>query len=271
MAAETVSTRPTNTTDRRQQILAMTTEQGFCTTVELANHFGVSDMTIRRDIQKLVGDGLLRSVHGGVTMLPAAALEGSGDFRDRYGLERDSKSAIAREATKFVERGTAVAFDAGSTVLRVAELLPRDLELNAITHSLPVLTALLNMPNVEAYGLGGNLNKVSQSFGGPATVAALEHLRVHTLLLAASSVSEHGVFCGTDLDALTKRELVKISNRIVLLADSTKFRRTAMVRACALEVIDHVVTDDGLTEEDAEMLARHDVRVTVVASAHEHR
>lgn len=257
---------PASASSRRASILEAVQAQGFCTVTELAQQLGVSDMTVRRDVQRMESDGLLRAVHGGVTALPQSALSGSGDFADRSSSAGRAKWAIAKRALTYIEPNEVIGMDAGSTVDRLAQLLPGDINLQVITHSLPVLARSLNLPGVTAFSLGGTLHPESQSFGGPTTVATLQGLRINTLFLAASSVNASGVYCGNDFDAVTKRELIKIADRIVLLADSSKFSKVAMVRACALADVDVVIVDDGITDAGREFLHASGARVDIATT-----
>jgi len=111
---------------------------------------------------------------------------------------------------------------------------------------------------------GGILHAATESFEGPITLAALTNLHVDVLYLAASSIGPNGIYCGNDYDAVTKRSLIEMSDRVVLLADSTKFSKTAMVRVCTLDRLDEVVTDSDATPDQVAMLEEAGTAVTVV-------
>ncbi|MEV0072636.1 MULTISPECIES: DeoR/GlpR family DNA-binding transcription regulator [unclassified Amycolatopsis] len=260
----TTSSRPTR--DRRGRIMEIVEEQGYCTTAELSREFDVSDMTIRRDVQKLVADGRLRSVHGGVTALPQTALAGT-DFRSRVERMRSTKDAIAEFAARDLPDVGAVALDAGTTTLALALAIPPDARLHVVTPSLAVANTLLAHEYVEIVCLGGSLHHQTQSFAGPATLAAIAELRLRRLYLAASGVNADGVYCGNHFDAMTKRALVDVADEVVLLADSSKFSISAMVRACTLDDVDRIVTDDGIPDPDHEALLAHGVEVSIVSRA----
>lgn len=249
--------------DRRAQIIELVERQGFCTILELSQAFQVSDMTIRRDVRALEHDSQLRGVHGGVTMLPQAAIIGT-DFRARANRMRDAKRAIAERALDFVPRSGAIALDAGTTTLEMAVVLPPNSRVTVVTPSLSVVNTLLPHDHVDVVSLGGKLHASTQSFAGPSTVAAINELRVRTLFLAASGLSTEGVYCGNDFDAVTKRALIGVADEVVLLTDSSKWSISAMVRACSLSALDRVITDDGITDEQTRVLAEHDVEVIVV-------
>lgn len=249
---------------RRTHVLRVVEEQGYCTIAELSRAFGVSEMTIRRDIQRLERDGNLRSVHGGVTTLAPAAMVGT-DFRARAGRMRKPKAAIALRALDYLPESGAVAIDAGTSTLELAKMIPLDRRLQVVTHSLAAVNALLWHGQVEVTCLGGRLNPQSQSFGGLSTSAAIEELHVRTFFLAASGITPNGVYCGTDFEAVTKRGLVKAADQVVLLADSSKFRTSAMVRACSLEDVQVIITDDGVAAEQLAYLEELPGQIVLVA------
>ncbi|QRP43427.1 DeoR/GlpR family DNA-binding transcription regulator [Amycolatopsis sp. FDAARGOS 1241] len=255
--------------ERRSRLVALVAAQGFCTVAELADALGVSEMTVRRDARQLMGEGRMRSVHGGVTMLPAAAIGGT-DFHTRAARNGDAKKAIARKVLELLPESGAVAFDAGTTTHEVAQLLRPELNLQVVTASVPVINTLLGRDGFDVISLGGTLHQKSQSFAGPMTVAAIGELRLRTLLLAASGLTGEGVYCGNHFDAVSKRALVEVADEVILLADSDKFETSAMVRACSLSDVDVFVTDDRLPVRHRDALRQHGVEVITVPVEEKH-
>lgn len=255
--------RPSPAAERRRRLLDLVEQQGYCTIIDLSSELSVSDMTVRRDVRMLEQKGYLRSVHGGVTVLPQAMMTGT-DFRLRNTRMSAAKRAIARKAVEFVPARGAIAIDSGTTTLELARILPTSAQITVVTPSLPVVNALLMHEHVNLICPGGHLHAGSESFRGPATVAAISELRVQTLFLAGSGVRGDGVYSGSDLDAVTKRALVAAADEVVLVVDSTKFSTSAMIRACSRSDLDLVITDDGIPEEDLRSLLADGVDVAVV-------
>lgn len=246
---------------RRARILELVVEQGFCSTTELRIELGVSDMTIRRDTNRLAEEGRVRIFHGGISSLPPSALEGSGDFESRARRMASAKKSVGVHAASLVGAGETIAIDAGSTLNAMARALPLDLAFTVVSNSVAVVQAMLDRPATRLVCLGGELQHATQSFSGAATLASIANLHVHTLFLAASSVTPRGIFCGNDFDAVTKRALVGIADRVVLVVDSSKFRTTAMVRVCGLDAIDLVIIDDNIDSEHESLLLDHGIEV----------
>lgn len=250
--------------DRRAHILALVEEQGFCSTAELVKALGVSDMTVRRDIQRMADKGLVRIVHGGVSVLPPSALEGSGDYEVRGPLMAGAKQALGKWAAHQIGPGETFGLDAGTTLLEMARALPANQPFTMVTHSAPAINQVLPNRLAQVVCLGGDLHHDTLSFAGAQTLNAIAQLRIPTLYLAASGIGERGIFCANDFDAITKRALIEVSDRVVLVADSSKFTSSAMVRVCGMDSIDQMIVDDGILDSQAQMLENHNVQLTTV-------
>ena len=257
--------RYTSAPERRHRPVVYITEQGYCTVAELSRIFGVSEMTIRRDVSKLVEQGEVRGFRGGVGSLTRQDLVGS-DYRLRDLKMGAAKQAIARAAVDLIGGSSVVALDAGTTAAQLAPLLPGDRGLCVITHSFPVVSELAGHAGTEVICLGGTLHPESLSFDGPATLSAISNLHVELLFLAATGLGERGVFCGNGYDAITKRALIDVSERVVLMADSSKFETQAMVRVCGWDAIDTIIVDSGIGDGQRRLLMQHGVNVIVAES-----
>ena len=253
---------------RRDRLRRMVEEQGFLTIAELSRQLAVSEMTIRRDVQRLVNDGRLRSVHGGVSALPQSDLLGS-QFSSRAVKLGPEKRAIALEAAKLVPPDGAVGLDSGTTTLELARTWPSDRRATVMTNSIPNLLALYDDESTRVMMLGGQFERRSQTLSGPMSLRSLEDMRLTVMFLSASSLSSRGVYCGNDYDAVTKRALIEIADQVVLLSDSTKFEGSAMVRVCGFDAIDVAVMDDGLPHEQAAVLRGHGIDLRLVKASTE--
>jgi DeoR family transcriptional regulator, aga operon transcriptional repressor len=249
--------------ERRERIVQFVTDQGYCTITELSNLFAVSEMTIRRDVSRLVSDGALRGFHGGVGSHSPQEMLGR-DYNDRDQTMADAKRAIAERAVSMVKPNSVIAVDAGTTGAQFATVLPREAGARVVTHSLSVVNVLASNGDIEVNCLGGVLHDDSRSFSGPSTLAAISNLQVETLFLAASGLSDRGAFCATGFDAITKRALIEVSAHVVLISDSSKFETSAMVKVCGWDAINTIVIDAGITEAHKEMLAQNGVAIEIV-------
>ncbi|MCU1569945.1 MAG: DeoR/GlpR transcriptional regulator [Naasia sp.] len=253
--------------ERRARLLQIVEERGFSSTTELMIELGVSDMTVRRDAQKLSEGGSVRIVHGGVSALPSTDLQGSRQYEERAGLMATAKAALGRAAASRVSRDQAIAIDAGTTSRELARALPASLPITVVTHSASAVADLMTRSSTTLIALGGVLHHETLSFEGELVVRAIGELHLDTFYLAASGIGPRGVFCANDFDAVTKRALISVADRVVLLVDSSKFHASAMVRVCDFSSVDEVLVDDGISDDDLAMLIDAGTAVTVVPVA----
>jgi DeoR family fructose operon transcriptional repressor len=236
-----------NPSQRRLSILELVRRSGFCRTSELSEMLGVSIMTIRRDIQKLANNGLVQEVYGGVRVVQEDM--GGYDFRHRLGKNQGAKKAIALCARELIDPNSIIALDAGTTVLELARVLPRDINLTVVTHSLPVMSVLSTREDIELIGLGGVFHKVTQAFTGPQTLHSVRELRVNRLFLAMVAIQNGAMYCGNPYDAEMKRELIKASDEVTLLVDSSKFHNSAGIFVAPLNDVATIIVDESYCQD----------------------
>lgn len=210
---------------RRRAIAEVVQSEGFVTTTQLAERFGVSEMSIRRDAEVLSARPDIVRVRGGLVSTP--------EVGDKPGMlaaqEAGAKERIAAAAARRVEPTSVIMIDAGSTALSFAHALPDEFHGTVITHSLPVLDLMAARPHVTTIGLGGELYCRSRAFIGTSAIAALERLRAETFFMGAAGVSPDGVFAARDVERNLKRAMMEASRRTVVLVDHRKFEAAAPV------------------------------------------
>lgn len=246
---------------RRELILARIRLSGFTSISDLAVELGVSEMTIRRDVRKLELEGEVRLVHGGVSM--AHATLRTSEFTNRAGISAEGKARIAALAVRMIRPGDVVGFDAGSTVFAVATHLPVGFSGSVITHSVPVVQHMLNLPAARVTGLGGELYPWSQAFIGSATVRQLRGLRMRVFFLGAAAVDRHGIYVEADLEIPTKTALINSASEVVVVVDHQKFDHPAPVLLCPLDRVDTIITDRPLSETMMSAIRRAGVGLLV--------
>jgi DeoR family fructose operon transcriptional repressor len=246
---------------RREEIVRKLQAAGFLSVTRLTAELGVSDMTVRRDLKHLEKAGELRVVHGGAS-LPHGTLR-TADFASRGRREREAKRRIARAAAALVAPNATIAIDAGTTTFELAAALPDTFTGCVITHSVPVLQHMLHLPAARVIGLGGELLADSQALVGALTVQALGGLSADIVFLGVAAVNERGIYVATDLERPTKQALLDVAQRVVVLADHSKFSVSAPVRLAPLDRVDVLVTDAPLAAGTAEAFERAGVAVHV--------
>ena len=248
---------------RREVILDRVREAGYCSLTELGQALGVSDMTVRRDVRKLEEQKLVRVVHGGVSAV--TDLHTPLDFRFRSEQHTAAKKAIAVYALSLLQPRSVVGLDAGTTILEVARAIGPEDQLTVVTHSLPVIATLARRPGVELIALGGVFHPEGQHFAGSLALRSLTQLRMQTLFLAATAVREGRLWCTNEADAEMKQALIAASDQIVLLADSSKFSYSAVMRVADLSAVSIVVTDQFIADSARQAVEDAGVKLVVVS------
>ena len=226
---------------RQQLLLDGLRVAGFQTVSDLSSQLGVSDMTVRRDLRKLDESGLVRIFHGGASLSTTSIPQ--GDYQTRAVEHAAAKRAIARAAVGMVLPDDTIGVDGGTTAFGVAELLPPAFAGSVVTASAPVIHHLSHMEHARVVGVGGDLYRPSQTFVGPAAVSAIEGLRMRILFLGVGAADERGLYVAADVERPTKLALMAAADRVVVLADATKFTSFAPIRLCSWSDIDAIVCD----------------------------
>lgn len=202
---------------RREEILRLATEHGLAGVEELAERFGVTASTIRRDLARLSRDGRLARTYGGAIAVPETSLG------QRDGEAADAKRSLARWAVGRIEPGASVLLDAGTTVALVARLLPAGLGVTVTTASIPVIGRLHGRTDVATVCLGGRVRALSDAFVGPLTEAALERLSFDVAFLGADGVTSDGGLCEAEPEQTRLKELMaRRSRQVYVLAHAAK-------------------------------------------------
>lgn len=211
---------------------------------KLAKEFGVSEMTIRRDLTALEEQSLIQRTHGGAMLSEKMILE--FDYRDRREANRMAKRAIAAEARKLVNPGDRLILDTGTTTLELATLLQDGESLTVITPSLAVASELQHAGGVEVILLGGAIRRGSPDLTGPATEHCLELFSADLAFQGADGISLDGKIYNSDLRlARVDKQMRGVAKRSCLLADHTKIGLTALACSGTLAEIDTLITSKG--------------------------
>lgn len=211
---------------------------------QLARTFGVSEMTIRRDLAVLEGKAQIQRTHGGAVLTERMMLE--FDYRDRREHQRAAKRAIAAEARKLVTAGQRIILDNGTTTLELAALLQDGRDLTVITPSLAVASELQHAPGVEVILLGGVIRRGSPDLTGPVTEHSLELFSADIAFQGADAIGDDGSIYNSDLRLAQVDKLMRrVAQRSCILADHTKIGGTALARSGSIGDVDVFITTKG--------------------------
>ncbi|MHC5906223.1 DeoR/GlpR family DNA-binding transcription regulator [Streptomyces sp. S6] len=258
---------------RRALILDEVRRRGGVRVNELTRRLGVSDMTIRRDLDALGRQGVIEKVHGGAVPVVEASTHEPG-FEAKSGLELTAKEDIARTAAALVAPGSAIALSGGTTTFALAHRLVDVPELTVVTNSVRVADVFHAAQRTSGPRQGaatvvltGGVRTPSDSLVGPVADQAIAALHFDMLFLGVHGISaEAGLSTPNLAEAETNRRLVHSARRVVVVADHTKWDVVGLSSFASLDQVDTLVTDAGLPEAArAEMSDR--LRVVVAGEA----
>ncbi|GAA3158068.1 DeoR/GlpR family DNA-binding transcription regulator [Blastococcus jejuensis] len=240
--------------ERQHAIAGLVAERGRVSVTAVAERFGVTTETVRRDLALLERAGLLRRVHGGAVPAGAALTLVETGLGERHGTRIEAKRKIAAVALDLLPgMDGSVILDGGTTTAALADVLPPDRRLYVATNSVPIAARLSASPGVTLHLLGGRVRGITQTAVGDSTVRAMEDLRVDVVFLGTNGISPgHGFSTPDEAEAATKRAMVAAAQRVIVLADSSKIGREHLVRFAAVDDVDVLVTD---SEADPSVVA----------------
>jgi len=256
---------------RRATIAALVAESGAVRVADLVQHLGVSDMTVRRDIEQLAREGLVERVHGGALAVGGRSSEEPG-FTVKSGLMTREKEAIAAAAAALVEPGASIGISAGTTTFEFARAVRGVPDLTVVTNSIPVAQLLHESGTPgQTVVLTGGVRTPSDSLVGPVADQAIAALHFDVLFLGVHGISvEAGLSTPNLAEAETNRRLVQSARRVVVVADHTKWGTVGLSSFAALDQVDTLVTDAGLAAQARAEISEH-LRRLVVAGEDEDR
>lgn len=255
------------TEQRREQIAALVERTGTATTDELVNQFGVSLMTVWRDLTWLEEAGKLRRIRGGATRLDRHA-EAEPFYVSKQVLNHAKKERIARYAAQhFIQDGDIIFMEAGTTVAAMARHLPTFRQLTVVGNGLGTMNELAKqLPGITVFCCGGLLREVGLTFVGPQAEAYFRQVNARTCFLSATGITTtEGVTDPNLLEIQVKRAMAHSADRVVLLMDSTKFGMRSLSRIFDLREVDVLVTDDEAPIATLEEIRKLGVDVHVAA------
>ncbi len=254
-----------NANDRHAQLIELLKERGYCSVAEMSQLLHVSAMTIRRDLHFLHEKQAVEVTYGGARLI--ASKRSEADFTIRTHEHLGEKQAIGKlGAELFIEEGDVIGIDSGSTTVEVVRNLP-NVPLTVVTHSLAAANVVAQNKQYSLIILGGVLQHGANCFCGPQAIAALQTLYINKLFLSASGLLlPDGLSCDNLPDAEVKQALLSSSRQIILCMDSSKIGSAYLARFATLDVVDTLITDNGIPDESREELEQQHIQVMTVST-----
>jgi DeoR family transcriptional regulator, aga operon transcriptional repressor len=243
---------PRPSEERKGEMLLFIKEKGSASIGELADHFSVSGMTVRRVLYKLADGGLVIRTPGGAMVAPSGSMEKT--FLQRSERMAEAKDALGRAAAALVGEGETVVLDSGTTTWYLARHLAAKRNLVVVTPSLAVLEALAGSTGIQTRLTGGVYRRTSHDLFGSAVDDALGNIFADWVFFGAGALSfQKGAM---NYDAEMSKSFLKAGKQKVLVIDSGKVGTEAVYRLCPIEHCDLVITDKGVNGADLKRLRK---------------
>lgn len=230
------------TFERQQGIINLLKMNKSASVAELSKKFFIGETTIRRDLEKLEKQGVLKRTYGGAVLLEG--LDSEIPLFVREEEQRGQKQLIGQLAAKLVKEGDIIIMDSSSTVLKMAPNLQGVANLTVITNGAKTAIALGELLHIKVYSTGGKLRENSLSYIGEMTRKCIQNYLADTLFFSCRSISiERGLSDINEEEAELRRIMIDNSKKVVLLCDSTKFDKNSFCRIGNFDKVKYIITD----------------------------
>ena len=248
---------------RTKELIAYLSEEKEAKLEDIADHFDVSVMTIRRDLMNLESQGFLTVNRGCAVLNAGTSLEWSSNLKDSQ-MSREKKR-IAAEAASLVAEGTSIFLDCGTTVSELAYEIAERKNVTVVTNSLLVINTVCNFSNLKLVVLPGTFHAKTMGFFDTSTFRYLQNLCVDMAFMGAESVDPALGFMVPDFDdGECKKRICECSQKTVMLADSSKVGKKSMYRYADFSDIDVFITDSRCRQEDLDKMHMSSAQISCV-------
>lgn len=252
--------------ERQQQILAAVLASGTLTVTELAEQFGVSEITIRRDLDELYESGQVERIRGGVR--PPAREEPEPPVVNRQRENIAEKRAIAQVASELIADGDVIGLQMGTTTLELARVLARGSwsDLQVVTNGIPIINELLRVPGIQLTSIGGVIDTDELACNGVLAEQLLANLNINKVFIGCRGIDPEQGITNTvqaEMEIGTVQAFVRSARHVTVLADHSKFERVFFIQVLPITAINRVITDQLTPTKILSFLSTKGIDVTV--------
>ena len=237
--------------ERRDEILQILGDREYVTVEEFSRLLSVSAVTIRTDLTSLEESGLLMRTHGGAMK---SSMKGEARLISNTMIENEmEKKAIAEKAASLIKPGNTIIIDSGSTTIHLIEHL-KGKNITVVTNNLLVLEKLKSEDDIKIIALGGSLRRESMGTVGPLAEMAIKALNVDIYFMGAAAYNRSSITSSDISESSLKRDMMDAADKVVFLADSSKFGKRAFSNICSWHDVDTFISDkmDGEFKKELE-------------------
>jgi DeoR/GlpR family transcriptional regulator of sugar metabolism len=247
---------------RREKIFELIKEDGSAKVVSLAKIFKVTEPTIRQDLEKLEEDGMVIREHGGAYLKNVDLNVSTVSLANQENIEK--KEVIAQKCLEFIEPGDTIILDSGSTSSEIAKKLKGFKGLTVITNALNIALLLGAEPGIEVIVTGGEFKPPTLSLTGQKAADFFEGINAQKLFLATAGISlKAGLTYPSISDLVVKKAMIEAAEVTYLVADSTKFGKSAFASLGALSLINYIITDEGIEDKHKQIFQDNEIELII--------
>lgn len=252
-------------TERREKIIDLLHKKKRVTVKELASEIGVSEATLRADLNKMEMGGLLVRTHGGAILNEDKDKDNDTSFNVRQKKNKQEKMKIANEALKIIEEKQCILLDASSTALELAQLIKESsLQLTVVTTGLQTAMELKENPDLTVILVGGVITNKSTSIEGTLGIDILDSVNIDIMFTSANGFTlEKGLEDFNLYEVQLKRAVVRRSSKVVALVDSSKVGKSSSAVFAKFEQINKLITDKPINDEIREQLLSNNIDLII--------
>lgn len=246
--------------ERRREILARLGSDGKVIVAELARDFGVTEETIRRDLEKLDHEGLASKTYGGAVAKQNSTLDLPYNVRESVNVPQ--KQVISEKAATLIKDGERIMLDSSSTALYILKALKHKKNLTIITNSVKILLELADKQDWTVLSTGGILKKGALSLNGSSAEKMINSYHVDTAIYSCKGIdTQLGVTDSNENDSLIKQAMLASAERKILALDAEKFDKKSFVKVCNVSDVDIIVTNTEPSEKWLNFCSENNIEI----------
>ena len=250
------------TLKRRSKIIELLNKNQAISIPEVSRMFHVSEVSVRNDLSILEKKGLLIKTRGGAIAKQPSIFD--LNLSQRLKSNYKQKQKIGKRAADFIQDSNTVIMDSGSTVIEVAKNLNGKKNIKLITNSLPIAEIVADNKQIEVIITGGTLRPEMRSLIGNITEKTILNYRCDVAILGADGIdSEMGFYTNLENEASLVQSMMKISKKIIIVTDSTKFKNNRFAKIADISDVDVIITDDGISPIDMQKINKQGVELII--------
>jgi len=248
--------------ERHHKIIELVNAKGYESVANLCKRLKVSAVTIRKDLKLLEKNNKVFRIHGGASNTNPFTTDRS--VNEKVNLQIEEKKSIAKKAAEYIESNDSIIIASGTTMLALAREIVPSQKLTVITSALQVTNELIGHPDVDILQLGGLIRKSSSSVVGTYAEEILKDFFCTKLYLGVDGIDfQFGVTTSNSMEAQLNRSMIKVVQKVIVLADHTKFGKRGFSRICGVDEIDEIITDKNISPSLLDNFISSGIKVTI--------